>query len=85
MTAAEIVSQVWFAKQTLGWGGPTERVISNVVFMGMGEPLANFDAVVPAIKVLLDDFGFGLSKRRVTVSTSGARQGRAEGLPLRAF
>jgi 23S rRNA (adenine2503-C2)-methyltransferase len=71
MTAAEIVSQVWFAKRTLGWGGPTERVISNVVFMGMGEPLANFDAVVPAIRVLLDDFGFGLSKRRVTVSTSG--------------
>jgi 23S rRNA (adenine2503-C2)-methyltransferase len=71
MTAAEIVSQVWFAKRTLGWGGPTERVISNVVFMGMGEPLANFDAVVSAIKVLLDDFGFGLSKRRVTVSTSG--------------
>jgi 23S rRNA (adenine2503-C2)-methyltransferase len=71
MTAAEIVSQVWFAKRTLGWGGPTERVISNVVFMGMGEPLANFDAVLPAINILLDDFGFGLSKRRVTVSTSG--------------
>jgi 23S rRNA (adenine2503-C2)-methyltransferase len=71
MSAAEIVSQVWFAKRTLGWGGPTERVISNVVFMGMGEPLANFDAVIPAINILLDDFGFGLSKRRVTVSTSG--------------
>jgi 23S rRNA (adenine2503-C2)-methyltransferase len=71
MTAAEIVSQVWFAKRTLGWGGPTERVISNVVFMGMGEPLANFDSVLPAINILLDDFGFGLSKRRVTVSTSG--------------
>jgi 23S rRNA (adenine2503-C2)-methyltransferase len=71
MSAAEIVSQVWFAKRTLGWGGPTERVISNVVFMGMGEPLANFDAVLPAINILLDDFGFGLSKRRVTVSTSG--------------
>jgi 23S rRNA (adenine2503-C2)-methyltransferase len=71
MSAAEIVSQVWFAKRTLGWGGPTERVISNVVFMGMGEPLANFDAVLPAINILLDDLGFGLSKRRVTVSTSG--------------
>jgi 23S rRNA (adenine2503-C2)-methyltransferase len=71
MSAAEIVSQVWFAKRTLGWGGPTERVISNVVFMGMGEPLANFDNIVPAINILLDDFGFGLSKRRVTVSTSG--------------
>lgn len=71
MTAAEIISQVWFAKQTLGWGGPTERVISNIVFMGMGEPLANFDAVLSAINILLDDFGFGLSKRRVTISTSG--------------
>ncbi|MGH8528996.1 MAG: 23S rRNA (adenine(2503)-C(2))-methyltransferase RlmN [Nevskiales bacterium] len=51
--------------------GAARRVISNVVFMGMGEPLANFDALVPAIRILLDDFGFGLSKRRVTVSTSG--------------
>jgi 23S rRNA (adenine2503-C2)-methyltransferase len=71
MSTAEIISQVWFAKRTLGWGGPTDRVISNVVFMGMGEPLANFESVVPAINILLDDFGFGLSKRRVTVSTSG--------------
>jgi 23S rRNA (adenine2503-C2)-methyltransferase len=46
-------------------------VISNIVFMGMGEPLANYNAVLPAIRILLDDFGFGLSKRRVTVSTSG--------------
>jgi 23S rRNA (adenine2503-C2)-methyltransferase len=47
------------------------RIISNIVFMGMGEPLANYSAVLPAIRILLDDFGFGLSKRRVTVSTSG--------------
>ncbi len=72
MTAAEIVAQVWFANRALGAGvGTGNRVISNVVFMGMGEPLANFDALVPAINILLDDFGFGLSKRRVTVSTSG--------------
>jgi len=81
MTTAEIVAQVWFAARTLG-GPPreprgsrpppqNERVISNIVFMGMGEPLANYNAVLPAIRILLDDFGFGLSKRRVTVSTSG--------------
>jgi 23S rRNA (adenine2503-C2)-methyltransferase len=46
-------------------------VISNIVFMGMGEPLANYNSLLPAIRILLDDFGFGMSKRRVTVSTSG--------------
>lgn len=66
LTAAEIVSQVWFAQRTLG-----DARISNVVFMGMGEPLANYAEVVTAIRVLQDDLGFGLSKRRVTVSTSG--------------
>ncbi|HEX4872446.1 MAG TPA: 23S rRNA (adenine(2503)-C(2))-methyltransferase RlmN [Nevskiaceae bacterium] len=79
MTTAEIVAQVWFAARTLGGEGGggaqqvghNERVISNVVFMGMGEPLANYGAVLPAIRILQDDFGFGLSKRRVTVSTSG--------------
>ncbi len=72
MNVAEIVAQVWFASRALGAGvGPANRAISNVVFMGMGEPLANFDALVPAVRILLDDFGFGLSKRRVTVSTSG--------------
>jgi len=71
LTTAEIVAQVWFAAKTLGGDFQNERVISNVVFMGMGEPLANYNAVLPAIGILLDDFGFGLSKRRVTVSTSG--------------
>lgn len=71
MTAAEIVSQVLFAKQALGEYEKGQRIISNVVFMGMGEPLANYHNLLPALKILLDDFGFALSKRRVTVSTSG--------------
>ena len=71
MTTAEIVAQVWFAARTLGGDFQNERVISNVVFMGMGEPLANYGSVLPALRILLDDFGFGLSKRKVTVSTSG--------------
>jgi len=71
MTTAEIIAQVWFAARTLGGDFQNDRVISNVVFMGMGEPLANYGAVLPAIRILLDDFGFGLSKRKVTVSTSG--------------
>ncbi len=71
LSTAEIVAQVWFAAKTLGGNFQTERVISNVVFMGMGEPLANYNAVLPAIHILQDDHGFGLSKRRVTVSTSG--------------
>lgn len=71
LDTAEIVAQVWFAAKALGSDFQNERVISNVVFMGMGEPLANYNAVIPAIKILQDDFGFGLSKRKVTVSTSG--------------
>jgi 23S rRNA (adenine2503-C2)-methyltransferase len=71
LTTAEIVAQVWFASKTLGGDFQTGRVISNVVFMGMGEPLANYGDVLPALRILLDDHGFGLSKRRVTVSTSG--------------
>jgi 23S rRNA (adenine2503-C2)-methyltransferase len=71
MSTAEIIAQVWFAAKTLGGNFQDERVIDNVVFMGMGEPLANYNALVPAVKVLQDDFGFGLSKRKVTVSTSG--------------
>jgi len=71
MSTAEIVAQVWFAARTLGGDFQNDRVISNVVFMGMGEPLANYAQVLAALKILLDDFGFGLSKRKVTVSTSG--------------
>lgn len=71
MTTAEIIAQVWFAARTLGGDFQNERVISNVVFMGMGEPLANYSQVLAAIRILLDDSGFGLSKRKVTVSTSG--------------
>ena len=71
LSTAEIVAQVWFAAKTLGGNFQNERVISNVVFMGMGEPLANFNNVTPALNILMDDFGFGLSKRRVTISTSG--------------
>lgn len=73
LTAAEIVAQLWFAAHALGGNGDlhNQRAITNVVFMGMGEPLANYSAVLTAIRVFLDDFGFGLSKRRVTVSTSG--------------
>ena len=72
LDSAEIVGQVWLARRELGAGPSTaDRVISNVVLMGMGEPLGNYRAVVPAIKVMLDDYGFELSRRRVTLSTSG--------------
>lgn len=69
LSAAEIVGQAMLARRELdSVGGPR---ISNIVFMGMGEPLANVRAVINAVDILLDDFGFGLSRRRVTVSTSG--------------
>jgi 23S rRNA (adenine2503-C2)-methyltransferase len=71
LTTAEIVGQVWLAKQELAEFAATERVVTNVVLMGMGEPLANFRNVVPAMRILLDDLGFDLSRRRVTLSTSG--------------
>jgi 23S rRNA (adenine2503-C2)-methyltransferase len=71
LTAAEIIGQVWMANQRLGAKPGTDRAITNIVFMGMGEPLANYKHVLTAINVLVDDFGYGLSKRRVTVSTSG--------------
>ncbi|WP_297450537.1 23S rRNA (adenine(2503)-C(2))-methyltransferase RlmN [Ferrovum sp.] len=71
LTTAEIIGQVWWANQALGANHSNERVISNVVLMGMGEPLLNYDAVVMALDILLDDFGYGLSRRRVTLSTSG--------------
>jgi 23S rRNA (adenine2503-C2)-methyltransferase len=69
LAAEEIIGQVMLARQELG--ADDSRRISNIVFMGMGEPLANLRAVRRAADILLDDFGFGLSRRRVTVSTSG--------------
>ena len=71
LTAGEIVGQVWRANHALGVVHRSDRAITNVVFMGMGEPLANFDHVVAALELLTDDNAYGLSKRRVTVSTSG--------------
>ncbi|MEZ5515595.1 MAG: 23S rRNA (adenine(2503)-C(2))-methyltransferase RlmN [Steroidobacteraceae bacterium] len=71
LTAGEIVGQVWLANQELGFAPDEQRIITNIVFMGMGEPLANFRNVVPAIRLFLDDFGFDISRRRVTLSTSG--------------
>jgi 23S rRNA (adenine2503-C2)-methyltransferase len=87
LSTAEIIGQVWYAKFSLerdqqriggyadeikqAGGQVDDRPFTNVVFMGMGEPLANLDNVVRAINIMLDDVGFGLSKRRVTVSTSG--------------
>ncbi|MCL4769756.1 MAG: 23S rRNA (adenine(2503)-C(2))-methyltransferase RlmN [Burkholderiaceae bacterium] len=72
LTTGEIVSQLWFAEHVLRKRFQTQdRVISNVVMMGMGEPLQNYSALVPALRVMLDDHGYGLSRRRLTVSTSG--------------
>ncbi len=72
LTTGEIVAQLWFAEHFLRKHlQRDERIISNVVMMGMGEPLQNYSALVPALKVMLDDHGYGLSRRRVTVSTSG--------------
>ncbi len=72
LTTAEIVAQLWFAEHFLRKHLKTDlRVVSNVVMMGMGEPLQNYPALLPALKVMLDDHGYGLSRRRVTVSTSG--------------
>ena len=74
LATGEIVAQLWFAEHrlrpTLGLA-PGERAIDNVVMMGMGEPLQNYDALVPALRTMLSDHGYGLSRRRVTVSTSG--------------
>ncbi len=78
LTTGEIVAQLWYAEHQLRrrlnpavGERATERVIGNVVMMGMGEPLQNYAALVPALRVMLDDHGYGLSRRRVTVSTSG--------------
>jgi len=72
LSTAEILGQLWFAEHFLRKHlHQSERVISNVVMMGMGEPLQNYAALLPALRVMLDDHGYGLSRRRVTVSTSG--------------
>jgi 23S rRNA (adenine2503-C2)-methyltransferase len=72
LKTGEIVAQLWFAEHFLRKHlHRDERVISNVVMMGMGEPLQNYSELVPALRVMLDDHGYGLSRRRVTVSTSG--------------
>ncbi len=70
LTTAEIIAQVWVAAQQLGHTGQ-QRKITNIVMMGMGEPLANYDNVLPALNIMRDDFGFGFANKRVTVSTAG--------------
>jgi 23S rRNA (adenine2503-C2)-methyltransferase len=73
LTTGEIVGQLWHANRTLRADGVSvgRSPVTNVVMMGMGEPLANFDNVVPALRLFLDDNAYGLSRRRVTLSTSG--------------
>lgn len=72
LTTAEIISQVWFAVRQLSQQqGAHDKRVTNVVMMGMGEPLLNFDNVVAAMDIMMDDLAYGLSKRRVTLSTSG--------------
>jgi 23S rRNA (adenine2503-C2)-methyltransferase len=72
LTVAEIISQLWFAEHFLRKQRQTsDRVITNVVMMGMGEPMQNYAALVPALRTMLHDHAYGLSRRRVTVSTSG--------------
>lgn len=72
LTTAEIIGQVWLAVRELSNShGAHDKRVTNVVMMGMGEPLLNFDNVVSAMNIMMDDFGYGLSKRRVTLSTSG--------------
>jgi 23S rRNA (adenine2503-C2)-methyltransferase len=75
LTADEIVGQLWLANRELGCPSRAKRIISNVVFMGMGEPMLNLDNVIPALRLMLDDNAYGLSRRRVTVSTSGVVPG----------
>ncbi len=71
LTVAEIVGQVWLACRSLGDARNGHRIVTNIVLMGMGEPLLNFDNVVKATDLMQDDLGFGISKRRVTLSTAG--------------
>ena len=79
LSTSEIIGQLWVARRELGAGDdrkdPGERTITNVVMMGMGEPLLNLDNVIPALRLMLDNNAYGLSRRRVTVSTSGVIPG----------
>lgn len=71
LTTGEIVGQLWFANKRLGKDPKGEKIITNVVMMGMGEPLANYNAVIAAMKIMLDDNAYNLSKKKLTLSTSG--------------
>lgn len=71
LTTGEVISQVWLALKEINWTKAGKRPITNVVLMGMGEPLLNYEPIVKALNLMTDDLGFGLSKRRVTLSTSG--------------
>ena len=71
LTVSEIIGQLWIARKTLQPDPNANRAVTNVVMMGMGEPLLNFENVVDAMSLMLDDNAYGLSKRRVTLSTSG--------------
>jgi 23S rRNA (adenine2503-C2)-methyltransferase len=71
LTVAEIIAQLLVANRALGRDPRGDRIITNVVLMGMGEPLLNFDNVLPAMRLMLDDYAYGLSRRRVTLSTAG--------------
>jgi len=80
LSVAEIIGQLWWANGALGRNARADRasgdrIVTNVVMMGMGEPLTNFDNVVTALRIMLDDHGYGLSRRRVTVSTAGVVPG----------
>lgn len=71
LSVAEIIGQVWLANRQLGHFPERKRIISNIVLMGMGEPLLNFDNVIGAVELITDDLGFGLANKRVTLSTAG--------------
>jgi 23S rRNA (adenine2503-C2)-methyltransferase len=75
LSTAEIIGQLWIANRELGRDPDGARPVTNVVLMGMGEPLLNLDQVIPALRLMLDDHAYGLSRRRVTVSTSGVIPG----------
>ena len=71
LSVSEIIAQLWVANRELGRDPKGERIISNIVMMGMGEPLLNFENVVKAMDIMTDDFAYNISKRRITLSTAG--------------